>query len=835
MQRYGRAPASQLPDRKRYVPLTGNDQTMKPSRIIYLRAIILILLASAQFSASAQQEFYSVSPGGGKFMQGAICKYVPGDNAIGTVADFGKYPGMPARNDEMYLHSDGKLYAFVETGMSFGVSVFDPSDNSYSVTPFRSAWGVSICGKPAPGSGGLLYGAASIGPPVNERLFVFAYNIASNTFQIIADFPEGVGAPLTNLTKGSDGKYYFLAYYDFHGAVMCYDPAAPQESAVTIAGAAADVHLAFNGTVTADLVEAEPGKLYGASGVPDHESVFVYDFTNDSLYVKKSLAGINTVYGYPQSLTRSGDVLYLIAGSNSTTGAILTYDIAQNETTDVFSLPPSTWGNGAAGKLTQTNGAFYGVTAYGSENSGMIYRFEPLDEDHEAEAVYEFQEAVSHGIHPAGTLTLHFNGKLYGRTSSGAFGNGNLFSFDPVTGIYESIFATNDPHNTVPENDLVRAADGMLYGTLGNLDLATSLYRIDPSTDEIQILTELPEGEDRVVHNAAPSQDGKIYIPTYYGTTSEIFGYDPATGQTAVVYQSEQFPQMTDMTEVSPGEFYGFCRYGESFPSSGICHFSTSDGTTSSIAEWSIQYGDPLLRRHTDGKLYGIAFINGFETLIFSISADGTPDTLYSSNSLVPLVNVFCIGSDDKIYGLANFIPETETLKMYSFDLHTHGLTVLNVFDYELYGFPQPSPLFSSNNKIWFVNSGTFTEPFPDGTVLSYSPATNLYALEAEFDIDDTPSSLGFIETINPSAEPDCEDGYCWHLFPNPATNEVHLNSLTETPISITIFSYEGSPVYENLSPQAFETIDISGLNAGIYIVQTQFSNGQTSALLAVE
>jgi uncharacterized repeat protein (TIGR03803 family) len=66
---------------------------------------------------------------------------------------------------------------------------------------------------------------------------------------------------------------------------------------------------------------------------------------------------------------------------------------------------------------------------------------------------------------PYGHVTLAWNGKLYGMTSTGGTANlGVLFSYDPASGTYSQLQSFGGLLGNNPHGSLVQAKNGKLYG-----------------------------------------------------------------------------------------------------------------------------------------------------------------------------------------------------------------------------------------------------------------------------------------------------------------------------------------------------------------------------------
>src|SRR6185295_18107593 len=83
--------------------------------------------------------------------------------------------------------------------------------------------------------------------------------------------------------------------------------------------------------------------------------------------------------------------------------------------------------------------------------------------------VYSFDQV--NGSMPLGNLCDGGNGKLYGATEEGGFGDSCVvFSFDTTTGICDNFHDLDMNHDSGygALSGMIRASDGMLYGLCGS-------------------------------------------------------------------------------------------------------------------------------------------------------------------------------------------------------------------------------------------------------------------------------------------------------------------------------------------------------------------------------
>ena len=150
------------------------------------------------------------------------------------------------------------------------------------------------------------------------------------------------------------------------------------------------------------------------------------------------------------------------------------------------------------------NGDLYGTTSYGgSHGGGTVFR---ITTSGKFKTLYNFcsQASCADGSTPLAGLVLASNGDFYGTTEwGGAYGNGSVFkitSAGALTTLYSFCAVSSTGPGAppcldgrTPQNALIQAADGNLYGTTngGGLGLAApcradncnggTVFRITPA------------------------------------------------------------------------------------------------------------------------------------------------------------------------------------------------------------------------------------------------------------------------------------------------------------------------------------------------------------------
>lgn len=251
-------------------------------------------------------------------------------------------------------------------------------------------------------------------------------------------------------------------------------------------------------TPKAGLCLGPDDRLWGASG----QSIYAFDVLNDSFRRPITLTGIAGVApgSEPSSALMFDGARFMWGctrrGGANDCGTLYKVDMASHEFTSVVefagidSYPRGREPNGTL--LKDTNGRFWGVTKFGGRyDQGTLFF---VDGDSGAvTTVMDFDSAPRslNGAQPAAGLVSDGRGWLWGTTSKGGASDfGTIFRIDPLTRIFETMFAFTGPAVGVPgsspEARLFLHSDGNLYGTTtgagldaaGHLKSGGSIFRI---------------------------------------------------------------------------------------------------------------------------------------------------------------------------------------------------------------------------------------------------------------------------------------------------------------------------------------------------------------------
>lgn len=183
--------------------------------------------------------------------------------------------------------------------------------------------------------------------------------------------------------------------------------------------------------------------------------------------------------------------------------------------------------NPYVGLTFDTAGNLYGTTTYGgANNQGTIFQLTPQADGSWAETVlHSFASGADTGFPQS---VIFSGGNLYGSTSNGGSGNGNVFELSPTAGggwteqiLYSFIHGGNTPD--MPGNIVFDSA-GNIYGpSYGGTGLNGTIFELMPQAGGTWALNILYEFNDLGTTGAQPigslalDNAGNLYGTTLYG------------------------------------------------------------------------------------------------------------------------------------------------------------------------------------------------------------------------------------------------------------------------------------------------------------------------------
>lgn len=255
----------------------------------------------------------------------------------------------------------------------------------------------------------------------------------------------------------------------------------------------------------------------------------------------------------------------------------------------------------------QAQPVLYGVTHSGGKNEkGVLFSFNPAAGAYTR--LVDFEKAT--GAFPAGALAQANDGKLYGVTTYGGYlSKGTIFSFNPETHVYASVFNFVSTEGS-PACGLIKATDGKLYG-LKYQEVANGviiIFSFDPATAVYTKLYQLTGTDSRIfpIGQLIQARDGKLYGITNLG----IFSFDPTSGIYKNVPNSKTIDGGTpagSLMQASDGRLYGMTSYGGSNGLGTLFSFNPVTNEFKKRFDFDLYHSYPVgsLIQSGNGKLYG--------------------------------------------------------------------------------------------------------------------------------------------------------------------------------------------------------------------------------------
>jgi uncharacterized repeat protein (TIGR03803 family) len=338
-------------------------------------------------------------------------------------------------------------------------------------------------------------------------------NTDGSGFTKVYDFNENNGSsPMGSVIQAANGKVYGTCVNggaDSSCVIYCFDPATNTYTDLW------NFDIIHGDFPMSGMIQGPNGILYGAGSAGGLDSTagsqggagVIYSF-DPATNTYTELYALNDSVGYAPCgsplLASDGKLYGLTSGfdfyydSMMGFGSIYSYDINAGIYTNLHNFAGVTDGFGF-GSLIERSGIFYGMTSgkpqyapeimeeafnfilnpYAAVNQGNLFSYNPATQTYTS--LYNF-DSVSGGA-PYGSLFYANDGKLYGTTSAGGINNlGVIFSFDITTSTYAKMFDFDNTHGAAPMGDLMQSTDGNLYGTTsaGGAYGSGVVFRFDP-------------------------------------------------------------------------------------------------------------------------------------------------------------------------------------------------------------------------------------------------------------------------------------------------------------------------------------------------------------------
>ncbi len=635
--------------------------------------------------------------------------------------------------------SNGFLYGTARTGGQENRGVIfrlDSSGSNYSVVCILSA---TNHGAKAPSAAllqapdGRLYGTSTLGGS-NDLGTVFHLNPDGSDFAVIHHFGNGLDGqmPVASLILDSAGFLYGTTSAggsDSAGIVFKLHRNGSQYSVLH--------HFANAGNdgefPKAALLEGSDGMLYGTT----------------------SAGGLDGV-GAAFRLNKGGTA----------------YEVIRNFfSTDFDSQMP------LAALLEGPDGFLYGTASAGGSNEvGTVFR---MNKQGGAYAVIHDFEFGADGQAPAAPLLKGVDGFLYGTASIGGsrFG-GALFKLNTNGSIYTLLYNFGAPTDgRVPLAPLIQGADGRLYGTTsagggksGNATDGGAVFAVATNGIGYTVLHSFSRtgGDAQSPNSLIRANDGMLYGTTLAGgdfgggtvfrvsTNGSNYSILRHFQYTNVLVGSEQILP-SRLLEGADGSLYGTTQFGGT-AGVGTIYRVQRDGSgftlLKSFTRLTSDGRNPVagLFQDDDGVLYGTTQFGGSGNsgTIFRIQTNGAGFALLwqftqaGTNGFFP-TSAVCEGTDGMLYGLTSSGGAFTQGVAFKVSKTGSGYSVLHSFGASGDGANPVSDLLPASDGLLYGitsrggtnNNGTIYRCANDGSVYSilrsFSPSNSIGANPTDF------------------------------------------------------------------------------------------------------
>lgn len=468
-------------------------------------------------------KFYGMTAYGGIHEKGTLFEFDPLTNIYLKKVDLelislGQYP-----YSGLVAASNGKLYGMTNEG---GITIqgalieYDPvADTCIKRHDFESSTGSHPWGRLISLPNGKLYGTAQEGGSINSSGVLFEFETSTLTYTVIHNF-------------GSSAGHYPLPYLTFSN-----------------------------------------GRIYGMTdggGANSNGTIWSVDTSSFSLTVEYDFPAGAGLHQYGELAVGSNGTFYGFAVQNSGLLSLFSYNVNSQVAVNLIDFELTPDGGYPSGGVTLANSKLYGLTSHGGVNNlGVLYDFDPATGNYNK--VVDF-DGTSNGSKASGTLLLATNNFLYGTTTNGGNNNeGIFFSLDPSTNVFTKIIDFNSTSTgAIPNGSPIQAANGKIYGTTnqGGVNNKGVIYEYDIISNTLNPVFDFNTATGELpLAGLLKAQNGLLYGTTTAGGDSSsgvLFQFDPNTNTYTLLENFHNFSTgrapATVLTEGVNNKLYGTCR-----------------------------------------------------------------------------------------------------------------------------------------------------------------------------------------------------------------------------------------------------------------------------------
>ncbi|HNR21207.1 MAG TPA: T9SS type A sorting domain-containing protein [Bacteroidia bacterium] len=392
------------------------------------------------FIKATNGKLYALSKTGGVNDLGTFFEYDNLTNLLTVKQYLGGHGSEPFSS--FFQAANGLLYGVCSSGGASYGTLFT-YDTVLDTTITRMVFNNGNKGQAPKGSltqgfDGMLYGITYQGGGSSKGT-IFKVHPSTGVFTKLTDctFSNGAGNTYGSLTQALNGNFYGMSSdQGLYGGIFEFNPITN-----VITQKFSFDYLLHGDMPYGDFLLAPNGKLYALTsfnGALGGGTLIEYDYVTNTVVKKKDFGGMDG-YGPRGSLmlATNGKMYGMTRyGGAFGAGVIFEYDYITNIFTKLYDFQLSTTGGNPFGSLVQvpSTGRFYGMLSEGptSQNKlGSIFQYIPATNSFTVIAT--FDDSLTLGSEPYGTLLHASNGLLYGMTPTGGAFRGTIFEINPVS------------------------------------------------------------------------------------------------------------------------------------------------------------------------------------------------------------------------------------------------------------------------------------------------------------------------------------------------------------------------------------------------------------------
>ena len=350
---------------------------------------------------------------------------------------------------------------------------------------------------------------------------------------------------------------------------------------------------------------------------------------------------------------------------------------------------------------------------------------------------------------PSWELLQASDGKLYGTTGTGSNGYGSIFSFDPLTSAYATVYNFNYLTGLAPRGKLMQASDGRLYGMTSqggvngtggifSFDLVTLNYKfVEPFNSYFSPYGSLMQASNGKLYGLAASNG-------LYSQSGMFFSFNPVTSDFLVLKYMDfnsGYNPFGSLIEADNGLLYGMTKKGGNNDAGVIFSFDTASLAYTKIDDFDKVNGanpEGTLIQANNGKLYGTAIKGGTSNYGVIFSFDPSSNTYTKLEDFVRTIiegsyphSSLVRATDGKLYGTTPNGGSKGVGIIFSFDALNSVYTQLKDFDDPTGAFPVGGLVQAPDGNLYGVTAGGGSTG--SGVIFSFDPLTSKYTVVKDF------------------------------------------------------------------------------------------------------